>query len=38
MAEIMVEASNLTKTYISGKVEVNALRGVDLTVKKGEMM
>lgn len=38
MTEIMVQASNLTKTYISGKVEVNALRGVDLMVKKGEMI
>jgi len=38
MTEIMVEARGLHKTYKTGSVEVKALRGVDLTVKKGEMI
>lgn len=38
MSETMVEAKNLTKTYKIGRVEVNALRGVDLTVRKGDMI
>jgi len=38
MNEIMVEARNLVKTYKTGQVEVKALRGVDLTVRKGDMI
>ncbi|MFO7619078.1 MAG: ABC transporter ATP-binding protein [Thermoplasmata archaeon] len=38
MSDIMVEATGLTKTYKIGQVEVNALRGVGLTVRKGEMI
>ncbi len=38
MSEIMVEAKDLTKTYKIGKVEVKALRGVNLTVRKGDMI
>jgi putative ABC transport system ATP-binding protein len=38
MTEIMVEARGLHKTYKTGSVEVKALRGVDLTVNKGEMI
>jgi putative ABC transport system ATP-binding protein len=38
MNEIMVEAKGLTKQYKIGQVEVNALRGVDLTVRKGDMI
>jgi len=38
MSDIMVEATNLTKTYKVGQVEVNALRGVNLTVHRGEMI
>ncbi|MBA3045425.1 MAG: ABC transporter ATP-binding protein [Candidatus Thermoplasmatota archaeon] len=38
MNEIMVEATNLTKTYKTGQVEVHALRGVDITVRKGDMI
>lgn len=38
MNEIMVDAKDLHKVYKTGSVEVNALRGVDLTVKKGEMI
>jgi putative ABC transport system ATP-binding protein len=32
----IIEAQGLTKTYNPDKVPVNALRGVDLTVEKGE--
>ncbi|MDD4308433.1 MAG: ABC transporter ATP-binding protein [Thermoplasmata archaeon] len=38
MNEVMVEAKNLTKTYKIGQVEVKALRGVNLTVRKGDMI
>jgi putative ABC transport system ATP-binding protein len=38
MNEIMVEATNLTKTFKTGDIQVNALRGVSLTVRKGEMI
>jgi putative ABC transport system ATP-binding protein len=34
----MVELKNITKTYRMGKVEVPALRGVDLTINNGEMV
>ncbi|MQF69174.1 ABC transporter ATP-binding protein [SAR202 cluster bacterium AD-804-J14_MRT_500m] len=36
--DIAVHATNLHKTYDTGKVKVEALRGIDLTVKKGEMV
>ena len=36
--EIMVEATNVQKIYKTGSVEVHALRGVNLTVKKGDMI
>lgn len=32
----MIEIRGLTKTYLSGENEVHALRGVDLTIGKGE--
>lgn len=38
MTEPMVEATGIHKIYKTGSVEVNALRGVDLTVHKGEMI
>jgi putative ABC transport system ATP-binding protein len=38
MTEVMVEAKNMHKIYKTGKVEVHALRGVDLTVNKGDMI
>jgi putative ABC transport system ATP-binding protein len=38
MSEIMVEAKDLVKTYKTGQVEVKALRGVNLTVRKGDMI
>lgn len=34
----IIEVKNLVKTYASGELKVNALRGVDLTVKRGEMV
>jgi putative ABC transport system ATP-binding protein len=34
----IVQAVNLKKTYMLGKVPVNALRGVNLTVEKGEFL
>lgn len=38
MTKIMVEAKNMHKTYKTGTVEVKALRGVDFTVNKGDMI
>jgi hypothetical protein len=38
LRETIVEARNLVKTYDTGKVEVHALRGVTLGVKRGEMV
>jgi putative ABC transport system ATP-binding protein len=38
MTEPIIEIRNLTKTYRQGDVDVNALRGVDLTVAKGEFL
>jgi putative ABC transport system ATP-binding protein len=37
-AEAIVEARRVEKTYDTGKVEVRALRGVDLTLGRGEMV
>lgn len=34
----MIELENITKVYRMGKVEVNALRGVTLSITKGEMV
>jgi putative ABC transport system ATP-binding protein len=36
--ETIVEARAIEKTYETGKVEVHALRGVDLVVARGEML
>jgi len=38
MAEITFRTRNLTKTYISGAVEVHALRGVDFEAEAGEFL
>jgi putative ABC transport system ATP-binding protein len=36
--EAIIEVDDLVKTYSSGEVKVQALRGVDLTVRRGEMV
>ncbi|MFA5858092.1 MAG: ABC transporter ATP-binding protein [Elusimicrobiota bacterium] len=36
MAELTVRCINVRKQYIMGKIEVNALRGVNLEIMKGE--
>ena len=38
MAELIVHATGLHKTYDTGKLKVQALRGVDLDVRAGEMV
>jgi putative ABC transport system ATP-binding protein len=38
MTDLMVEIKGLTKVYHQGDVEVSALRGVDLTIGKGEFV
>jgi len=35
---LIIQATNVVKTYNTGKVRVPALRGVDLAVQKGEMV
>ena len=32
----VIKVENVLRTYITGEIEVHALRGVDLTIKKGE--
>ncbi len=34
----IIQASGIHKTYDTGRVQVHALRGVDVTVKRGEMV
>ena len=38
MDDLIVRADGIHKTYDTGKVQVNALRGVDLSVVRGEMV
>ena len=38
MADLIVQASGIEKTYDTGTVKVHALRGVDLNVERGEMV
>ena len=38
MAEALINAENLTKTYQLGAVEVQAVRGVSLKIKQGELV
>jgi ABC-type lipoprotein export system ATPase subunit len=38
MAEPMIEARTVVKTYDTGKIRVEALKGVDLVVERGEMV
>jgi putative ABC transport system ATP-binding protein len=36
--DVIIRAQSVTKTYDTGKVKVQALRGVDLEVRRGEMV
>jgi len=36
--EDLIRVENLTKTYSNGELEVTALKGVDLTIRRGEMV
>ncbi|MBM3926799.1 MAG: ABC transporter ATP-binding protein [SAR202 cluster bacterium] len=38
MPDLVIKATDVQKTYDTGKVKVHALRGVDLQVKRGEMV
>jgi len=38
MSDIVIETDKITKTYVSGTNEVRALRGVDLVVRRGELV
>jgi putative ABC transport system ATP-binding protein len=38
MSDIVIQTDKLTKTYVTGTNEVHALRGVDLTVTRGELL
>ncbi len=36
--DVIIEGKNVHKTYDTGRIKVQALRGVDLSVKRGEMV
>ncbi|MBK8595047.1 MAG: ABC transporter ATP-binding protein [Holophagales bacterium] len=38
MGEVVIQTDKITKTYVTGTNEVHALREVDLTVTKGELV
>ena len=38
MSDLVIQASNLTRIYHVGDVDVHALAGVDLTVERGELI
>ena len=38
MSDLVIQTEKLTKTYVSGSNEVHALRGVDLTITRGELV
>jgi putative ABC transport system ATP-binding protein len=38
MTDVIIQTDKITKTYVSGTNEVHALRGVDLTVTRGELL
>jgi len=38
MNDIVIQTEAITKTYVSGTNEVHAVRGIDLTVRKGEFV
>ena len=35
-SDVIIEAHGLTRTYRQGKLEVHALRGIDMTLQRGE--
>jgi putative ABC transport system ATP-binding protein len=37
-SDMIIQAREVTKTYDTGKVQVEALRGIDLQVRRGEMV
>lgn len=37
-SELIIEAVGLTKTYVTGTLRVDALRGIDFAVRRGEMV
>ena len=38
MNDIVIQTEKIVKTYVTGTNEVHALRGIDMTVKKGEFI
>lgn len=38
MNDLVIRTTGLTKTYVSGTNEVHALRGIDLTIGRGELV
>jgi putative ABC transport system ATP-binding protein len=38
MPDVVIRTDKITKTYLAGTTQVHALRGVDLTVKRGELV
>jgi ABC-type lipoprotein export system ATPase subunit len=36
--DVIIQATGIHKTYDTGRIQVHALRGVDLTVQRGEMV
>jgi macrolide transport system ATP-binding/permease protein len=38
MADVVIELKNITRTYRAGDIDVQALRGVDLVVERGEFV
>jgi ABC-type dipeptide/oligopeptide/nickel transport system ATPase component len=34
----VIDIQNLTKTYMLGEVEINAVRGVDFNIQRGEFV
>jgi len=37
-SDVIIEARDVVKTYDTGRLQVEALRGVDLTINRGEMV
>ncbi|MEL6310585.1 MAG: ATP-binding cassette domain-containing protein, partial [Chloroflexota bacterium] len=36
--DTVVQTTNVTKTFMSGEVEVQALRGISISIKRGEFV